>query len=410
MKVMMLCGFLHQGAGKYFGRTDDNGGGWISGMINGLKNSSGIELYYAAFEKGEDNSVSKASSDGVEYSLVTYKDSSYACSYLRQTGCDVYHLFGAENPFVQDILAGIPFDKTLVYIQGLISEYYYHYKAGYDLYSPASPLFSKYIDLNANMFRERGKTEIEVFRQAKFIAGRTDWDHAFLLKHHLDAVYYHLDETLRAPFYTAETWSPECMEPHTIYVTQANYPIKAAHMVAEMLKILRQSYPDVRCLISGENLMKAQSPATKLGVSYASHIRKLIRRYGLENSMIYIGEQDTESVISHMQNANVFLSPSSIENSSNSLQEAMLIGTPCVSSYVGGLNTIVSSPDQCLMYPFDDPMLGAYQIARIFDDKELAVSLSEKGSRRIRYLADPEKNAKQLTGIYRDMYSRIQHK
>lgn len=42
-----------------------------------------------------------------------------------------------------------------------------------------------------------------------------------------------------------------------------------------------------------------------------------------------------------MLNANMFLLPSAIENSPNALGEAQMLGVPCVSSRVGGVEDMI---------------------------------------------------------------------
>ncbi len=186
-------------------------------------------------------------------------------------------------------------------------------------------------------------------------------------------------------------------------MTQAGYPVKAAHMIIEIVRILKTHYDDVKCTICGTDLMHSSSLATKLNISYASFIQKLVKEYHLEENISFVGGKNGEEIANLMTHSNVFLSASAIENSPNSLQEAMLLGVPCVSSYVGGVQSLLSSNNEVVTYPFDDPMMAAYQISKIFEDKEYAESLSVNGMKRAECLTNREKNAEDLYQIYNDM-------
>ena len=88
----------------------------------------------------------------------------------------------------------------------------------------------------------------------------------------------------------------------------------------------------------------------------------------------------------------------------------MLLGMPCVSSFVGGVNTLVDSTDEVVMYPFDDPMRAAYEISKIFEDQEYAKKLSSHAIKRAEVLTDKEVNAKALYDIYCDMIAESKMK
>lgn len=52
-------------------------------------------------------------------------------------------------------------------------------------------------------------------------------------------------------------------------------------------------------------------------------------------------------------NANVFICPSSLENSPNSLGEAQILGTPCLASYVGGIPDMMFG-NEGYLYRFEE--------------------------------------------------------
>jgi len=107
----------------------------------------------------------------------------------------------------------------------------------------------------------------------------------------------------------------------------------------------------------------------------------------------------------YYQNSHVFVCPSSIENSSNSLCEAQLTGTPVVASFVGGIPDLVIHNETGLLYRFEEYEMMAYQIKKIFLDDNLALRLSQQGKIVAAKRHDRRENASRLIKIYENVLS-----
>ena len=92
-----------------------------------------------------------------------------------------------------------------------------------------------------------------------------------------------------------------------------------------------------------------------------------------------------------------------LENSPCSLGEAMLMGVPCVASFVGGTSTYMISEVNALAFERSEVGTLAYTIKRIFDNNELALRLSENAKKdaAVRFSKD---NVKSLFEIYDKIY------
>ena len=104
-----------------------------------------------------------------------------------------------------------------------------------------------------------------------------------------------------------------------------------------------------------------------------------------------------------MLEANVFVSPSTIENSPNSVGEAMLLGVPVVSSGVGGVMDLLKHGVEGFVYQSDAPYMLAYYVGRIFDDINLAIRLGKAAHARANITHDYEKNLRELLEIYNEI-------
>ena len=58
---------------------------------------------------------------------------------------------------------------------------------------------------------------------------------------------------------------------------------------------------------------------------------------------------------------------------------------------------------EALFYRSNDPKLLAWNLKRVFDSDELALSLSENGKKKALFTHDPERNAQLLIDAYTDL-------
>ena len=123
----------------------------------------------------------------------------------------------------------------------------------------------------------------------------------------------------------------------------------------------------------------------------------------MEEQVFFLGQMDAEQMKAQYLKAHVFLSASTIENSPNSVGEAMLLGVPVVSSLVGGVPDLVTDEKEGLLYHADNVSALAMAVARIFEDRELADRLSAAARVRARKTHDADTNYRRLLEIYQEI-------
>ena len=242
----------------------------------------------------------------------------------------------------------------------------------------------------------RGCYEKETLSTIKHVIGRTFWDRACAESLNSEIAYHFNNETLRETFYTSE-WNYEECKRHSIFVTQSHYPIKGFHYLLEAVAILKEKYDDISVYVSGHN------NALKTGIlatAYGKYLQSLIKKYDLSSHIHYVGLLNAEEMKKQYLETEVFVSPSVIENSPNSVGEAMLLGMPVVSSNVGGVSDMLTHNQEGYLYQADAPYLLAYYISSFFDNQEKEKEYGENARKHALKTHDKKENMKTLLEIY----------
>ncbi len=242
--------------------------------------------------------------------------------------------------------------------------------------------------------------EQEMFKTVRHCIGRTDWDRACMRQINPDLNYHKCNEILRASFYD-NTWEYDDCRPHSIAFSQTYGPLKGLHNLIEAVAIVRRTYPDVSVTVPSKSPLEKTTVREILKKdSYMEYITHMIREYDLEENFIWCGGLDEESMVKHYLQSNVYVCASSIENSSNSVGEAMLLGMPVIASDVGGMKSLIRHEQEGLLYQSDAPYMLADSILRIFDDKDCAIRMGQRASERAASIHDRTINTKCMADIY----------
>ncbi len=360
-------------------------------FINGIH-------YYGIFGENKAESYSEMFSAKIEIILLKEKP-------------DIIHIWGTENEYSYCSFKAIEsvgmIDKTVISIQGLVSIYAQHFYAGLPQnvikrYTLMDLKIGKNLVKMQKEFVKRGKYEIYELQHCKQVIGRTEWDLACCKQINSNVSYYACNETLRDFFYCHE-WNLEQCQRHSVFISQTHYQIKGFHFLLEALRIVRQRYPDVHIYATGNDRTKGGIKDRMKFRSYDLYLHNYIYQYELENNITFVGRLNEQEMCQRYLKSHVFVSPSSIENSSNAIGEAMILGVPVIASSVGGIQTLLEHGVEGYLYQADAAYMLAHYIMKIFEDDNLACNLSKAEIARARQTHDPEKNKARILHIYRDI-------
>lgn len=441
MKVLWLCNMMLPMIAEQFGLESSNKEGWLSGLAEVTlqrRSENGIALGIA-FPAPE----TFLNGSGVRMQLLKLRGQQIRCYGFRENTAmperyeevleermqkiladfapDIVHCFGTEYPHTLAMCRAFPAkNRILIGIQGLCSECAKVYFADLPESVVRSVTLRDFLKQDSltrqqRKFQKRGEYEITALRLAGNIAGRTAWDRENTRKWNPNARYFILNETLRPDFYETK-WREEDCEPHSIFVSQGDYPIKGLHYLLCAMPMILEEYPDAKVYVAGSSIVNYGTLKEKLKISaYGRYLRKLLRGNRLAEKVVFLGRLDAGQMKEQYLRSSLFVCCSAIENSPNSLGEAMLLGMPCVSADVGGIPGIFTGGEDGILYPGhqtarkDGNNNGylkeisenlAKSILSIWDNPEKTEWYRENARNHAEKNHDREQNYRQMTEIY----------
>ena len=385
MRVLWITNILFPEVNEILSGSNElkASGGWMLGAAKGLLSHNDIEVYGATVSSAV-KVLTKLEGKYITYFIIPLgkgnlkKNSEYR-SYWQQINSEIKpeitHIHGTEYSHGYEYMQACGNKNVVISIQGMKSAYYHHYCGGitkYDILKNVTirDLFRGGIIKGQYRFKESAIYEFEMLRHTKHIIGRTSWDRARTWAINPNAKYHFCNETLREEFYNGEVWDYNNCIKHSIFLSQANYPIKGLHQILKAMPLILRDYPDTIIRVAGRDITKLSNLKDFLHLSgYGRYIKSLIKRLNLGSKIIFCGELNATEMKTEYLSSNVFVCPSSIENSPNSLGEAQLLGVPCVASYVGGIPDMMKGKEDNL-YRFEEFEMMAYRICQIFARQE----------------------------------------
>ena len=417
MKILWITNTLFPAACVKLGIATPVVGGWMySAAINlseTIKNTTiGVATLYAG------SKLEVFDERGITYFLIPKPTKNYIYpKHLEhywqeindQFQPDIVHIHGTEYPHGLAYVNQCGTRNVVVSIQGLVSvieRYYYGGISQKDLKKNITfrdIVKHDTVFMQHNNIKKRGIFEKTLLKKVEHIIGRTSWDKSHVCTINPNINYHFCNETLRNEFYN-HNWDLEFCEKYSIFISQAHYPLKGLHQVIKALPLILKSYNTAKIYIAGKDFVKKNDFKHRTG--YGRYIRKLIRSNKLDDKIYFNEILPEDRMRKRYLRSHVFICPSSIENSPNSVGEAQLLGVPCVASYVGGIPDLITNGETGLLYRFEEIEMLAVAVCRIFEQPEFASQLSRNGKKLAMKRHSAFENTLALNSIYQKICKR----
>ena len=275
MRVLWVCNIMPPVVGQYLGKECSVKEGWISGILARLaKEKEEIELgiCYPVADVTEETRAD-IPLDNKNIACYGYLEDTVHPEYyggevlekrfqkiLDDFKPEVLHIFGTE--YGHSLAAARAMNnpgKTLIGLQGVISECAKEYMADLPVDVQSQVSFRDWLKKDCmkqqqEKFFVRGEREKEVLKLCGHVTGRTEFDKNAAKVMNPNAIYHPMNETMRGEFYDGQ-WDINLCKKHSIFFSQADYPLKGFHYLLRALKEVKKKYPDVTVKGAGNSLV-----------------------------------------------------------------------------------------------------------------------------------------------------------
>ncbi|NQU05950.1 MAG: glycosyltransferase family 4 protein [Calditrichaeota bacterium] len=358
------------------------------------------DFKFACASFGKVRNIQTSRDDRVECFVIPKKGDEHDLKLCRdlvnEWQPDLIHIHGTERAYGLLTARSMVRCPTIISLQGLMGPYseWYRYFGNRTLLEIFR--MHRWLDIPAFRgqwmgflnYRKSAKREREIIQGNQFFMGRTAWDRAQVRALNPSAHYCYEGRLLREAFWQ-KRWELGRAKRHRIIFTNAIHPRKGTEILLDALRLMKSDYPDIQVCIAG---------AISSRSGYGRYLRRRMVEFG--DAVIELGALNAEEMTEELTKSHVFVSPSFIENSPNAVSEAQLLGMPVVSTYTGGVPSLIEEGQTGLFFPTDDvPMLAA-RLREIFEDDSLAVRLAEQAHSVASQRHDPDTVVKQCLHSY----------
>jgi glycosyltransferase involved in cell wall biosynthesis len=416
MRILWITNTIFPEPSKALGLSVPIVGGWMYGLAEELSKNEDFEFGVATVYKKNDIKVLDI--NGIKYYLLPCKNNLKYQKNLELLWEDVInsfmpdlvHIHGTEYTHGLACINSKKNIKYIVSVQGLVSvieRYYYAGLSNVDIIKNIA--IKDILKMNTvfqekNKYKQRGHFEKEIISKVSHVVGRTEWDKQHINAINNSVVYHHCNETLRNKFYTSEKWDIKSKKEYSIFISQGAYPIKGLHNVLKAVGMIKKEFPSISIKVAGNSIIRNKTIKEKLSLNgYGLYIKRLIKKLYLDDVIVFTGSLSEDEMIKEYLSAHLFICPSSIENSPNSLGEAQILGVPVIAAYVGGIPDMVKHNETGMLYRFEEIEMLAGYIRKIFSEDSLATKLSLQGIKTAEHRHDRVINGREIMKIYSDI-------
>jgi glycosyltransferase involved in cell wall biosynthesis len=319
----------------------------------------------------------------------------YCLEVVNDFKPDVIHIFGTEEAF------GLICDKVnvpvVIHLQGLLTIYEKKWFppgiSRFDLLKNSD--ISDIIRANTlikhyKYFNKASRRERQIFKAGKYFIGRTDWDRRVTAVLAPEAEYFFGSEILRKEFYW-QMWS---------------YPNNKTKIFTSTIQanIYKGLETVLECGVLLKNLNKFDFKWIIAGISNRDEIVKIFEKKAskkfIDYNIILSGKLSAADLITTQLTADVFIHPSHIDNSPNSVCEAMVLGMPVIATYTGGTGSLLADKKEGILIQDGDAYSMAGAILEVVNNPEYAAELGKNARIRARERHNPDTITSDLISIY----------
>lgn len=400
---------------------DYNGGGWIRSLLKNFSTQYpdiSIGLAFPYSHKGEiihnknityyplhhfrESKLKKLERYwGVLPSTDYYLCKQEVLNCIESFVPDIIQVFGIEHGLASITeITNIP---TIIHLQGLIIPYENaFYPPNFNNYSCLfkGNLVREVLLQNGIMFRKRtmklmADFEKRRFKNTKFLMGRTEWDYQISSLYAPQAKYFKINECLREEIINSQVIvKKKTNNDKEIIITSTLSPTfyKGFDTILKTAKILKDDF-------------SINYKWNLIGISKEDSFIKLFEKQCKIQSSNYPisfkGTLNGEDLKKELLNSDIFIHPSYIDNSPNSICEAQITGIPIIAANVGGVSSLIEHKVTGILVPANSPHEIVYWIKELTSNHILKSNIIKNATETAKDRHNPTKICSDLLKVYK---------
>ncbi|MGN1369980.1 MAG: glycosyltransferase family 4 protein [Aristaeellaceae bacterium] len=255
------------------------------------------------------------------------------------------------------------------------------------------------------LFRKKAVYEQEMLRRAGHVIVENDWARGNIRRIAPGCQLFEMKQKINELFFHHQ-WQGSACRQHVIFCTApVGYPLKGFHNILKALALVKEKYPDVRLRVPGIEDPYRQTWKLRgwlIKRDYTQYIMQLIDQLGLKGHIDFLGHMEPADMAKELEEAHLFVAASSIENQSTSLREAMVVGTPCIASFAGGMGETIQDRVNGRLYRCEDYGHLAYIVDDLFSHADTCQAMSKHAQASMRAYWD-DASPEQVYQIYQSI-------
>lgn len=315
---------------------------------------------------------------------------------------DVIHCFGSEWPFAS-IASEIDI-PVVVHMQGFLNIINMLGEMAFDDFDELKYHRYSLLQVCKNRLAQKRKAygnalERNIMQANSYFMGRTQWDKNLVKHYSKNACYFYCPEAIRKEIYESDySWTFQPQEKMQLITVSQAGAVKGNEIILRTADLLKNQFHfDFTWKVAGnkESFKRFES---KTGIC------------AKDVNIELLGFIDADTIAKELSQAQLYVHPSIIDNSPNSLCEAQLVGCPVVATNVGGIPQLVENGVTGILYPYNEPHTLAFHIMDLHNNQSMLEHLSENARRVAKERHDPKTVATTVEDIYRQVIAHYQNK
>lgn len=244
-------------------------------------------------------------------------------------------------------------------------------------------------------FRERGQREEVIMKNCRYYIGRTSFDRKLTRFFSPESAYYFCPEFIREEFF------------------RHNWEVPLSDSITCISILKGVTYKGLDLLLDASALLNHYTSVNVefkiCGVSEHEEVVSILKRrnYGIDcwSRFKFLGKLDSASLINELKSSNFYIHPSYMENSSNSICEAMALGMPIVATNVGGTNSLITDDQDGILIQEGDPYSLAAAIIELCSNYNKAVIMGDRAREKAVHRHQPSILREEMVSIFKKVIS-----